>query len=123
MAIPIYDCDRFPPIIYPMTNTHVAPIKCLGNRVIAQEQTVTANVLARNNEEMQALYLFWRDECRYGLDNFYISLPIFGQEMVSTNMVLAKFIGDFQAETQGGFWTQSIKIEIIEPFKEVTYDL
>ncbi len=116
-----YDCTTLPPIVYPMTNTHIAPIKCLGNRAIVQEQLISINILASSNEKMQALYLFWRDDCNYGLDSFLVSLPLFGMETLSTNEITVRFKGDFISEADGGLWTQKIELVVVEPFKEVTY--
>lgn len=113
MTIPVYDNTILPFVTISMINTVDIPKKYLGNKKVEGSKTVKMTTLAKNNAEIEALYLFWRDDCKYGIEPFLISLPIFGMPIANYPNVLVRFSGNLAVNKENIHWTNEIELELI----------
>tara|TARA_R110000772_G_scaffold5454_1_gene19453 strand:- start:2851 stop:3858 length:1008 start_codon:yes stop_codon:yes gene_type:complete len=98
--IPVYDQTILPCISHPMTNTREEATRYLGNRAITGGVYAEFNIAGITNAQVKALYDFWRNDCKQGLEPFILNLPMFGKEFggakPSLLMVFDKSIKDIK---------------------------
>ena len=95
-----------------MSNTQKETKRYLGGVAMSSEIYATLDYQAKSDQELNALYLFWRDSCNYGLEPFLMSIPFFGINLVQDS-VLVKFRGDFVTAKNNDTWGNQLEIQIL----------
>lgn len=116
MAIPIYDTETLPCITFPLKTTYEQSQRYLGGQASTGRLLAEINLIAKNNEEINAFYSFWKTDCNFGLNSFLIPIPVFGDtNTVTTNGgFVVKMIGNLSADKVDGHWTCKLDVEIID---------
>lgn len=114
MTIPMYDYDVLPCITDPMKVTQEETERFLGGRALTGAVYAEINLIADTDAEEKALYDFWKDQCKYGVEPFLISLPIFGNTFDITKPdILVQFVGEISGTRDGGRWTSKQKLKVL----------
>lgn len=119
-----YDTSILPKIVLPFSNERKETTKYLGGRALTGEKYASLNINMKNDTEAKQLYDFWKDDCNYGALPFELTLPLFGEAVLTgTPNVAGRFLGDFSQKITKIGWKTSIKIKIVELGREnVTND-
>lgn len=112
-TIPIYDTTTLPRMTLPMINSQKSTKKYLGGIAVTSALEVNLNTIAVTDTEAKALYDFWENDLKSGLEPFLVDLPIFGNASTpETPSLLVKFIGDFSMTMDGNLWTAKHRLKI-----------
>lgn len=114
MTIPIYDTSTLPIISLPLKDTKTRTMRYLGNRGITGDIQADVELKASSDSQVAALYIFWKDECNYGLEPFIMPLPIFGRPTdVNAPDLLVMFTKESKDTKTQGQWSSKRTLKIL----------
>ena len=122
-TLPIYDdTGLLPCLTFTFKSTHEESKRYLGNQALAGDMYAYINIKPKTDEEMEALYSFWKDDCNYGLEPFILKIPVFGFNRDGTMSAgyVVKFLEDLNSvNTTGEVW--EIRNQKLKLFGRVVY--
>lgn len=115
MATAIYDNSLLPCMTFPFNNTHTKSKRYLGGQALTGKIYADIKITCKNDDEMIALHDFYSVDCKYGLDPFIFTAPLFGFDTDIVDFV-GEFEGDFSpVKDETLLWTVTMKVKILAP--------
>lgn len=92
-----------------MSNRTEQAQRYLGRKAVTGGVKAELNIISATKAEVNALELFFKDECNNGLEPFIIKLPLFGKEEANLLVMFTGTLTDIQNEVVSNL-RRSIKV-------------
>lgn len=125
MSYPVLDKTTVPCIVLPMRSTEKVAKKYLGYKAATGEREFDVEFVSTDGQvstTMQALYEFFKTDCKRGTSPFLISLPWMGAPMDDDlPNFLVRFANGFSADFES-VWKTKHKLIVVGVIDYITAD-
>ncbi len=113
---PVYDLSVLPCPERTTSHTHEVPMAGLGYRAFTGKQYIEIHV--KTMSQAEALYNFWLNDCKYGLNPFMLAVNYMGSvpERDDNNALVPNYMVRFKGsfiQSVEKLWKSNIKLELV----------
>lgn len=94
--------DSLPKLLKPWTVTQEGSKKSLNSRYLIGDITISTSFVAKTQDEINALYDFWVNDCNHGTKEFVLEENILNINSENNYKLGVKWVGNFPATNRTG---------------------